>query len=116
MPSSQTPKRDEYIAGLRRLADWLEQNPDLPAGGAQRVLLPLTTNPAVEEFASVHGLTVKVDEDGNASADIEFGPIVYHAYGYADFAEWCKRQDERRARQWADRNGMVIESREEAAR
>lgn len=112
MVASQNPDRDTYIAGLRDLADWLEKHPDVELPTTDRLLLPLTTNPALEEFASAHGLTVEVDEDGNASANLKFGPITFHAYGYANFQEHVKQLNERQARSWADKNGMVIEPRE----
>lgn len=100
--------RDEFITGLREFADWLEQNPDVQEPGDQRLLLSLLTNPAVDEFAVEHGLTVVHDEEGNASCDVTFGPIVYHAYGYVDFAEHCKAAHERNARSWAQKNGLNI--------
>ncbi|MER5843268.1 hypothetical protein ABT099_23810 [Streptomyces prasinus] len=112
MISSQNPARDAHIAGLRQLADWLEQHPDVAVPSAERMLLPLITNVAVEEFAATHGLTVVMDSDGNASVDLTFGSITYHVYGYADFAEHRKRGEEKQARGWADKNGMVIEARD----
>lgn len=110
--SSQTPGRDEYIASLRQFADWLEQHPDVNAPTSNRFLLPLTTNPAVEEFATTHGLTVKVDSNGNTEAILHFGSIEYVGYGYADFNEFCKQNSEKQARSWADKHGMVIEPRD----
>ncbi|MFJ3984335.1 hypothetical protein [Streptomyces fungicidicus] len=115
--SSQNSDRDAYINSLRELADWLEQHPDVEAPMSNRFLLPLTTNQAVEEFAATHGLTVEVDSNGNTEAILHFGSIDYVAYGYADFSEFCKQNNEKQARTWADQNGMVIEPRgEEAAR
>lgn len=110
--SSQNPARTEFIAGLRQLADWLEQNPDVKIPGGERMLLPLTTNDAVEEFAATHGLTVAMDADGNASVDLGFGSIVYHVYGYANFADHLKRGEEKQARGWADKNDMIIQPRQ----
>ncbi|MGW0920182.1 hypothetical protein ACWD3J_14330 [Streptomyces sp. NPDC002755] len=107
--SSQNPARSGYIAGLRELADFLEQHPDIEAPYSDRFLLPLTTNPAVEEFAATHGLDVEVDANGNTEAVLHFGPIKYVAYGYADFAEFCKQNNEKQARSWADQNGMTIQ-------
>ena len=100
--------RDEFITGLREFADWLEQNPEVQEPGDQRLLLALMTNPAVEEFAAGHGLTVVHDGEGNASCDLTFGPIVYHAYGYVDFVGHCKAAHERNARSWAQKNGLEI--------
>ncbi|MPY47064.1 hypothetical protein [Streptomyces acidicola] len=104
--------RAEYIAGLREIADWLEQHPDADLPSTDRLLLPLSTNPAVEEFAATLGLTAEIDEEGNAAVDLKFGPIAFHAYGYADFTEHVKEHHERQARNWADKNGMVIQPRE----
>lgn len=100
--------RAAYVASLRALADFLEATPSVPPGGAQRLLLSLSTNSAVEAFATQQNLTVAYDAEGNASADMVFGPIAYHAYGYRDFKEHCERADERLARQWAARKGLEI--------
>lgn len=100
--------RTEYIAGLRKFADWLESNPNVPESWGERLLLALHTNTAVEEFATAHGLRVAYDDEGNASCDMVFGPITYHVYGYVDFDEHCARNDERKARRWAAKQGMVI--------
>lgn len=113
--SSQTPGRDDYIAGLRQFADFLEQHPAVQAPDGERLLLPLLTNAAVDEFAATHELTVTTDQDGNKSADLVFGPVVFHAYGYVDFVDHLKRGQEKQARTWADANGMVIEPANEVA-
>ena len=106
-PTSSPTARDEYIAGLRAFTDFLEQNPGVEPQ-AQRLLLALTTNAAAEQFAAEHGLTVEYDDEGNASCDLKFGPVVYHAYGYVDFAEHCEQNTERRARRWAEAKGLAI--------
>jgi hypothetical protein len=106
---SDATQRAEYVAALRAFADWLDANPDVETPGYQRLLLALTTNEAVEEFAQAHGLDVAYDDEGNASADLAFGPIVYHVYGYVDFAAHCERNAERDARAWASKKGMVIQ-------
>ncbi|PJN00853.1 hypothetical protein CG740_23405 [Streptomyces sp. CB01201] len=100
--------RTRYIDGLRELAAWLEENPDVEAPVGLRVLLPLTTNGAVEEFAAKLGQTVDYDDEGNASTTREFGPLQHHAYGYVDFAASCDALDERSARRWAARQGLEI--------
>lgn len=102
--------RNEYIAGLRQFADWLEQNPEIPAADPQRLLLPLHTNPAVEAFAAEHDLKVTVDDEGNASCSLQFGLLTYHVYGYVDFKQHCADLDAKRARRWAEANGMTISS------
>ncbi|MFI6854551.1 hypothetical protein [Streptomyces sp. NPDC050416] len=113
-PSSQD-RRSEYITGLRELADWLEQHPDVAVPSDERMLLPLLTNTAVEEFAATHGLTIETDSDGNMAVDLRFGCITYHVYGYVDFAEHRKKGEEKQARAWADSNDMVIQPREVAS-
>lgn len=103
-----TEQRQQAIDGLRALADFLESTPSVPTMGAQRMLLSLTTNPAVEAFAAEHGLSVRYDDEGNASADLKFGPLTYHAYGYVDFAEHLARRAEQQARSWAERKGLEL--------
>ncbi|OKK06442.1 hypothetical protein AMK26_10520 [Streptomyces sp. CB03234] len=101
--------REQYVTGLRDLADWLEANPDVGVSmSGDRLLYPLHSNAAVEAFAEQVGREVTVDEGGNASVAVVFGPIVYHAYGYADFDEHCARVDERQARSWAESHGLAL--------
>ncbi|MFJ2579991.1 hypothetical protein [Kitasatospora aureofaciens] len=100
--------RTSYTAGLREFADWLDTNPDIDAPDGQRFLLPLHTNQDVLDFATDHDLTATADDEGNLSADITFGPVVYHAYGYADFDAHRNACDERTARSWAARTGQQI--------
>lgn len=107
--------RNEYIAGLREFADWLEKNPAVETPYGERFLLALTTNPAVEAFATKHGLTVDTDDDGNTSADLHFGPIRYHAYGYADFTAYTAEWDEKRARRWVEKQGLELREAGESA-
>ncbi|MGW1498953.1 hypothetical protein ACWCQW_10335 [Streptomyces mirabilis] len=105
-------ERDEYIAGLRQFADWLEQHPDVEAPTVDRMLLPLNTNSAVEEFAAAHELAVTVDSSGNAEAVLHFGPVKYVAYGYADFKAFCEKRAEEQARRWAETNSMDLHPRQ----
>ncbi|AJP04744.1 hypothetical protein TU94_28140 [Streptomyces cyaneogriseus subsp. noncyanogenus] len=112
--SSQNPERDEYIAALRKLADWLESNPDAPVPSSDRLLVPLMTNRAVEDFADSHGVTAEIDKDGNASASVPFGPINLHVYGYADWEAWHDQHEEHRARRWAESKGLTIQPRDGA--
>jgi len=107
--------RAAFTAGLRKFADWLDANPQYPTGGSQRILLALHTNQAVEEFAARHGLDTAADAEGNLSADVAFGPITYHAYGYVDFDAHCAADDEKRARRWAAKNGIDLVANRRAA-
>ena len=115
MVSSQNSDRAGYIAGLRELADWLEQNPAAATPLDGRMLVPLMANEAVEAHATPHGLEVRYDSKGNASADITFGPINYRVYSYADWDRHITEHSEQVARTWADKNGMVIEPRDGGA-
>jgi hypothetical protein len=102
--------RTEYIKGLRDLADWLEGNPSVAVPShPDRILVPLMTNAAVEQVAVAAGLTVEHDNDGNAAASVDLGPIEYRLYGYADWDAWKAQHAEKTARAWADENGMTIQ-------
>ncbi|WP_409469134.1 hypothetical protein [Streptomyces sp. HC307] len=114
--SSQNPDRDAYIAGLRQLADWLEQHPDIAVPYVKEISVPLTTNQRVAEFATAAGVGVETDEDGNAKATVQFGLLTYYGFGYADFPSFNEQLAADRARSWAERNDMVIQPREGGAR
>ncbi|MCX4801719.1 hypothetical protein OG594_08655 [Streptomyces sp. NBC_01214] len=107
-PAPTNPTAHSAAAGLRGLADWLDANPTLPRLSDQRILLCLSKNADVEEFAAAQGWPVVYDGEGNASASRLFGPIEYHAYGYVDFDAHCAADDERRARKWAEKQGLEI--------
>jgi hypothetical protein len=108
-----TDTRADFTAALRQLADWFDANPQCPTGGNERFLLPLLTNDAVTELAQQNGLEI-VAKEGNLSADIKFGPITLHAYGYADFAQHHAASKERNAREWADQNNLELVPRADA--
>ncbi|QQC89869.1 hypothetical protein [Streptomyces alfalfae] len=109
MTTETTEQRREFIAGLRALADFLEATPSVPCSSSEeRLLLPLHTNTAVQEFAAAHGLTVEYDEDGNAQINLPFGPITYNVYGYADFDAHYARRQEKQARTWAADHGLAL--------
>jgi hypothetical protein len=101
--------RDEYITGLHQLADWLTLNPTAPYPEYNdRVLLSLTTNTALQSFADEFDLPVATDADGNTSAELHFGTLTYHAYGYADFSAHQETQAAESAEAWAQRSGHQI--------
>ena len=108
--SSETDHRAAFIAGLRDLATWLETTPAAPVSPYlhPQLPMPLHTNEAVSQTAAALGLDVATDDEGNTSCDVAFGPVVWHMYGYADFKQHVEQATERRARQWADRNGLEI--------
>ncbi|MEV5854723.1 hypothetical protein [Streptomyces anulatus] len=107
--------RTEYIAGLRQLATWLEENPGAQISSDERFLVPLHTNSEVEEFAAQHSLTVVTDGEGNKSTQMQFGPITYYAYGYVDFAQHLAAQHEKGAREWAAKQGLELREAEVTA-
>ncbi|MGW2539445.1 hypothetical protein ACWC5I_00855 [Kitasatospora sp. NPDC001574] len=100
--------RAAFTASLRQFADWLDTNTQYPHPGEQRFLLCLLTNAAVSEFATRFGLETNADDEGNLSANIEFGPVTYHVYGYVDFDTHYAAAEERAAHAWAARTGMRI--------
>jgi hypothetical protein len=106
-----TDDRAAFTAGLRQFADFLDANEQYPVPGDPRLLLCLLTNPAVEEFATRHGLVIAADEEGNLSADMAFGSISYHAYGYVDFEVHQAATAERNARDWASKQGLELVAR-----
>ncbi|MFD9192932.1 hypothetical protein ACFWCA_32560 [Streptomyces phaeochromogenes] len=105
--------RVEYIAGLRKLADWLEQNPDvdIPTYNTD-IALPVHTNANVEDFARAAGVEVVVGEKGNTRAAVTFGPIDYYAYGYTDFDADVAETKAENARTWAAEQGLTLQPRE----
>lgn len=103
------PTNAAYAAGFRELADWLEAHPAAPMPLSFRVLVPLTTNESVERFAAANGCESAVDKDGNAYSEIQFGPITYWAFGYADKDAFFDQLDEERARIWAEGKGLTIQ-------
>ena len=102
--------RDAFVDGLREFADFLDSHPDVETPHDEKFLLALHTNDAVRSFAARFDRAedVRIDDDGNASFQLAFGPIVYHAYGYADFEDFCNRLYESRARDWAAKNNMAL--------
>ncbi|WP_441251177.1 hypothetical protein [Kitasatospora sp. McL0602] len=106
--------RAEFTTGLRQFADWLDANTQYPIPSGQRILLALSTNPAVQEFADRFDLETVADPEGNLSAEITFGPVSYHAYGYTDFdAHWAAAR-ERAARTWAANRGLEFVAKADA--
>lgn len=102
--------RAQYLAGVRELITWLEQNPTQPLPASREFNVPVRTNSAVKDWAADNDMTgaVQYDEEGNASIHLPFGPVALHVYGYADFAEHCDRTDGRNAREYAEKHGLVL--------
>lgn len=98
-----------FVDGLVELAGWLETRPDAVPVYSNRILLALHTNGAVEDFAARHGFEVAYsDPEGNASANIQFGAITFHVYGYFDWDEHCERAERRDAEAYAAKHGMTL--------
>ncbi|WP_338699137.1 hypothetical protein V2W30_22500 [Streptomyces sp. Q6] len=101
-------QRSEFIAGLRALADFLEQTPSVRCSSTETLLLNLRTTSAVEEFARQLELPVRYDDEGNATSILRFGPIAYEAFGYVDFDQHLAVKSERDARRWAEQHGLEM--------
>ena len=103
MTTTTTNVRDAFVDGMREFADFLDSHPDVQAPHDEKFLLPLHTIDAVVSFAARFSRAedVRIEDDGAAFFELSFGPIVYQAYGYADFDDYCKRMYESRARDWA---------------
>lgn len=112
---SQNPNRDEYIASLRELADFLEQHPGVDVPYVKEISVPLRENARVEQFAAAASADITTDEAGNTEARIKFGVLTYYGYGYADWDNHLAEHNEDQARTWADKHGMVIEPRDGGA-
>ena len=113
--SSQNTARDDYIASLRQLADWLEQHPGVAVPYTKQISVPLNSNPRVAEFAAAAGVDVETDSEGNTQASIKLGVLTYYGYGYADWDRHLAEHYENQARAWADKHGMSIEPRDGGA-
>ena len=107
--SALTEDQASYVSGLVELAGWLSRNPDgIPELAVEKLLLPLNTNAAVEDFAARHGLTASYNDEGNASVDVTFGRVKLHAYGYVDFAEHWEHLRQRDAESFAAEHGLAL--------
>lgn len=111
MAARRARERAGFISGIHRFATWLEQHPDVEAPRDKRLLLACHTNDAVAAFATEHGISpdlVRYDEEGNASLDLEFGPVSYHVYGYRDFEQHCEDAAARQAQRYARSHGLSL--------
>jgi hypothetical protein len=80
-------QRIRLIAGLRDLADFLDQNPDVPAPwGTDLLVFPPEANDAemfaeIDTIAGLIGSTASDDgsPNGHYSAIRSFGPVQYRA-------------------------------------
>jgi hypothetical protein len=79
--------RGRLIAGLRQLADFLDQNPDLPAPRYAEVIVLPARGSNAEMFAEIDVIARQIgatasDADspaGHYSAVRQFGPVHYRA-------------------------------------
>lgn len=78
---------DRHIAGLRELADFLDQNPGVPAPRRADVLVFPADGPDAEMFAEIDAIAAQIgatatDADspsGHYAAVRLFGPVHYRA-------------------------------------
>ncbi len=84
---ANSEERDRLIAGLRELADFLNQNPQVPAPRSTDLLVFPPNGSDAEMFAEIDaiaGLIGAVASDagsprGHYSAQRDFGPVQYRA-------------------------------------
>jgi hypothetical protein len=84
---ANSEERERLIAGLRELANFLDQNPDVPAPRYADVLVFPSHGSNAEMFAEIDaiaqqiGATARDDNspDGHYSATRGFGPVAYRA-------------------------------------
>jgi hypothetical protein len=74
--------RDQYTAGLRALADWLDANPGAPIPATTVVYVPVANRITLAAIASTCYLGTATD-DTTSSAMRRFGPVLYDAFTYA---------------------------------
>lgn len=107
-------EREQFIQGLRQLVDWLTVNPDAPLPNSL-VCIPLHNNEPVRQLAEHLGTDLVTDAEGNCSTEITFGPIQYHAYGYADWTGHIDRRAAENAENYARRHNLTLTPKETAA-
>jgi len=91
---ANSEERDRLIAGLRGLADFLNQNPQVPAPRSTDLLVFPPNGSNVEMFAEIDAIAgligaVASDADsprGHYSAQRDFGPVQYRAVAIPDRA------------------------------
>ncbi|SRR6266699_528538 len=84
---ANSEERGRLIAGLRQLADFLGQNPDVPTPRHADVLVFPAHGTNVEMFAEIDVIAEQIgatasDADslaGHYSTDRDFGPVHYRA-------------------------------------
>ena len=80
-------ERAGLIAGLRELAEYLDQNPDIPAPRSTDLLAFPPAGSDAEMFTEIDAIASRIgatasDADspsGHYSASRDFGPVQYHA-------------------------------------
>jgi hypothetical protein len=80
-------ERERLIAGIRELADFLDQNPDVPAPRHADVLVFPTPGSNAEMFAEIDAIAQQIGTTasnarspaGHYSAVRHFGPVQYRA-------------------------------------
>lgn len=84
-------EREEFIAGLRALADWLEERPELPApiGGERVLVFTQDVETFREHLRHMGAVEKKYSGDDYACAIKRFGPINYEVF--TDREKVCRR-------------------------
>lgn len=84
---ANSDERSSLIAGLRKLAEFLDQNPQIPAPRRTDLLVFPPTGSDTEMFAEIDAIAERIaatasDADspaGHYSAVRDFGPVQYRA-------------------------------------
>jgi hypothetical protein len=75
--------RDQYTAGLRALADWLDAHPLVPMPMTTALYAPAVNTPTLACYARNGGMDTATDDDAKTmSAFKAFGPVLYEAFTY----------------------------------
>jgi hypothetical protein len=79
-----TDQRTRLVQGLRDIADFLDQHPDIPADHPSLVLLHLADRQEVDRIAAMLGVrSTENTRSTHYRAGISFGPIRYEALSIA---------------------------------
>ena len=118
MAYANAEERGSLVSGLRDAADFLEQNPEVPAPRcADLMVFPPATSTEqemrteVDRIAALIGTPVKDDtaDEGHYTTARQFGPVQYQAVAIP-----ARCRELRRARMSYTENIILPEPREEA--
>lgn len=90
--------REEFIKGLRDLADYLEQNGLVPVPGTRREISVIPLGTDAEKYAAVDAAAYAMGVDAVMDGDtyecaVQFGPIEYRAFAHTEqhMADWREK-------------------------